>query len=150
MGGSADLRIAPSGVRVFTVEEADRLLAGIEAIIREMDPLIPRLRDLRELIEDLEQYHGEDLADADEADRERHRGMWEEAQAITESFNRDVARINALGCLVKDVTTGLVDFHGIVDGELVFLCWRRGEPRIAYYHPLTTGFSGRKPLPPSS
>ena len=55
--------------------------------------------------------------------------------------------LHSLGCLVKDVPMGLVDFHGIVDGEIVFLCWKRGEARIDSYHPLNGGFAARKPLP---
>ena len=149
MGGSADLRVAPAGVRVFTVEEAGRLLDPIEAILRDMDSRTLRLREVRELLEDLEQYYGDDLASAPLEERERHQAIWTEAHAVAESLNRDVARINAFGCAVKDVTTGLIDFYGFVDGELVFLCWRRGEPGVGHYHPLDTGFAGRKPLPSS-
>ena len=147
MAGSADLRVAAAGVRVFTVEEASRVLDPIEAIFREMDPRLLRLRELRELLEDVEQYYGDSLARAPLEERERHQAIWSEAQATTESVNRDVAQINAFGCSVKDSTMGLVDFYGLVDGELVFLCWRRGEPRVGHFHPLHTGFAGRKPLP---
>lgn len=113
-----------------------------------MDRPVARLREVRELIEDVEQYYGEDLASAPAAEHDRHRALWLEAQEITDALDAEVARINERGCLVKDLATGLVDFHGIVNGELVFLCWKRGEARVAYYHPLTTGFAGRKPLPP--
>jgi hypothetical protein len=33
-----------------------------------------------------------------------------------------------------------------VDGELVLLCWRRGETRIEYWHTVEAGFRGRQPL----
>ncbi|HEY5539688.1 MAG TPA: DUF2203 domain-containing protein [Thermoplasmata archaeon] len=147
MGSSADLRVAPADVRVFSIDEANAVLGPVEGILQEMDPGVARLRELRELIEDLEQYFGEDLANAPLVDRERHGTMWREAENISESLDGDIARIHSFGCLVKDVGSGLVDFHGIVDGEIVFLCWKRGEPRIGSYHPLNTGFAGRKPLP---
>jgi len=28
----------------------------------------------------------------------------------------------------------------------VFLCWRLGEDRVAWYHEATAGFGSRKPL----
>ena len=139
--------MAPADVKVFSVTEANALVGPIEEILRGMDRRVVRAQELRELIEDLEQYYGADLAHAPAVDRERHEALWRESQGLTESLNDDIARIHALGCLVKDVATGLVDFHGVVDGALVFLCWKRGEPRVGHYHPLNTGFAGRKPLP---
>ena len=36
--------------------------------------------------------------------------------------------------------------HLRIDGDLVLLCWRRGESRIEYWHTLEAGFRGRQPL----
>ncbi|HET6266223.1 MAG TPA: DUF2203 family protein [Acidobacteriota bacterium] len=41
---------------------------------------------------------------------------------------------------------GLVDFPAMLDGEEILLCWKYGEKTIRYYHGLTEGFAGRKPL----
>jgi len=58
-----------------------------------------------------------------------------------------VARLHREGILVKGLDEGLVDFpHLRPTGEEVYLCWKVGEPRIAYWHPLDTGFAGRRPL----
>jgi hypothetical protein len=57
-----------------------------------------------------------------------------------------VERVNALGCLVKDVEMGLVDFYALVDGEPAFLCWQFGEPAISHWHPLDEGYSAREPI----
>ena len=57
-----------------------------------------------------------------------------------------VERMNGLGCLVKDLEAGLVDFYSLQDDEPVFLCWQFGEPAVAHWHALDEGFSGRKPL----
>ena len=59
---------------------------------------------------------------------------------------RIVTAINACGCLVKDLDLGLVDFHGVVDGEAVFLCWQYGEDAVRWYHPVDGGFAARRPL----
>lgn len=47
---------------------------------------------------------------------------------------------------VRDPEQGLIDFPGERDGELVYLCWRLGEDRVAFWHPRDTGFAGRQPL----
>ena len=47
---------------------------------------------------------------------------------------------------LREVSTGLVDFPTLMDGEEAYLCWRLGEPEVAYWHPLDSGFAGRRPL----
>ena len=54
--------------------------------------------------------------------------------------------LNELGVQVKDMDTGLLDFPAVVDGEQALLCWRVGEPRIAFWHTPEAGFAGRRPL----
>jgi hypothetical protein len=54
--------------------------------------------------------------------------------------------VQNMGVVVKDARIGLCDFYGRVDGQLVWLCWRYGEPSIEFYHDLNAGFAGRKPL----
>lgn len=57
-----------------------------------------------------------------------------------------VAEIEALGVVVRDPASGLVDFPAERDGEPVFLCWRIEEERVAHWHPRDAGFAGRRPL----
>ena len=55
--------------------------------------------------------------------------------------------IEKIGCILRDVDAGLVDFPARVrGGRTVFLCWRLGEPEIAFWHGTGEGFAGRKPL----
>lgn len=55
--------------------------------------------------------------------------------------------VEATGCILRDVDAGLVDFPFRTSrGATVFLCWRRGEPAIAFWHGAEEGFAGRKPL----
>lgn len=62
------------------------------------------------------------------------------------SIERLVKKIQSYGCVVKDMNTGLLDFLAEIDGREVYLCWRYGEPRVAYYHELHTGYNGRQPV----
>src|SRR5581483_8127719 len=53
---------------------------------------------------------------------------------------RLLERINAMGVQVKDVAAGLIDFPHLRQGEEVLLCYRLGEPELAYWHDLHSGF----------
>ena len=50
------------------------------------------------------------------------------------------------GIIVRDVTSGLVDFPSQRDGREIFLCWIGGENRIEFWHETNQGFQNRKPL----
>lgn len=51
-----------------------------------------------------------------------------------------------LGVVLKDLSTGLVDFPSIRDGREVLLCWKYDESSVAYWHDLQSGFAGRQRL----
>jgi hypothetical protein len=59
---------------------------------------------------------------------------------------RIINRIEAYGCIVKDIDLGLVDFPSMRDGRAIYLCWKAGETRITHWHGMEEGFAERKPL----
>jgi hypothetical protein len=54
--------------------------------------------------------------------------------------------LNALGVVLRDIETGLVDVPTIRDGEPAWLCWRLADPELAYWHTTREGFASRRPL----
>ena len=62
-------------------------------------------------------------------------------------MNRLIARIQANGCEVKHIEMGLIDFPARIGERDVYLCWKRGETRVAYYHGVNEGYAGRRPIP---
>lgn len=123
-------------VKYFTVDEANRLLA-------EISPLMGRLLETRARVAQQRQRMGELLDDP----------RIDVGNAATSAMVQDfaqieklLAQIRAYGCEVKDLNAGLIDFLSLRNGREVYLCWRYGEPRIAYYHELTGGYNGRRPL----
>ena len=54
--------------------------------------------------------------------------------------------LRELGVLVKDARQGLLDFPARRAGRRVLLCWRVGEPSLAYWHESESGFAGRRPV----
>ena len=51
-----------------------------------------------------------------------------------------------MGCYVKDVGQGVVDFYSKFGEKDILLCWQYDEPRVLYYHDEATGASGRIPV----
>lgn len=120
----------------FTVDEANALLPQIEPLMAEL--LERRARVVRE----------RDQVTAVVSDGRSDVGS-AAASALVREFIRIEAlidEIRAFGCQLKDINVGLLDFLAEIDGREVYLCWRYGESRIAYYHELHTGFAGRKAI----
>ena len=57
-----------------------------------------------------------------------------------------LAEIDSIGVQVKDIDIGLLDFPCEVEGRIVLLCWKMGEPSITHWHGTEEGFAGRKPI----
>ena len=59
---------------------------------------------------------------------------------------RVLEEVQALGVVVKDLDTGLVDFPSVRDGRDVLLCWQLGEDDVAFWHGYDDGYAGRRPI----
>lgn len=79
---------------------------------------------------------------------ERAARMRTERERWAVSVKQAIENIEATGCVVKDLDTGLLDFPSRIDGEDVYLCWKLGEDRIRFWHRQDEGFAGRKPIDP--
>ena len=51
-----------------------------------------------------------------------------------------------IGCTLKDMSIGLVDFPALRDGREILLCWKYDEPEVMFWHDLQSGYQGRKRL----
>lgn len=72
---------------------------------------------------------------------------WRRDLSVADALIRQaMAALEAMGAQVKDLELGLVDFPTLYRGREVLLCWRVGEPDIAWWHGLEEGFGGRKPI----
>ena len=119
--------------QVFDLERADAALP----MLRE---LLPRVRDARrDLIDASERIDAAVAADGGGVAG----SDWFSAQ---ERLRADLTALAEAGILLRDPETGLVDFPAEREGRRVFLCWRLGEDRVAWFHEERGGFSNRKPL----
>ena len=121
--------------RHFTVAEANELLPGLVASL-------DTLRAARDRLTDAEAH--EALSDASPGN-----GGGTPGRSVGEAFlevRRGIAELNTLGVVIRDLDRGLVDFPAIMEGREVYLCWQLGEPEVAYWHQVDSGFAGRMPL----
>lgn len=126
--------------RLFSAEEADELIPRLEIVMGELQLKAGFIRQqLSELCSAEPELAALDLAQA----IERHPELRQTAARMAEL----AGHIEEMGCLLKDIDQGLVDFPCEIDGEVALLCWQFGEPLVVAWHRLEDGFAGRRPLP---
>ena len=123
--------------RYFTVAEANALLPVLRPHVRQLIRAWEHLSaGQAQVVAILERKPRVDLGGPPLSDM---------AAEIIRAQNAMVA-IQALGVDLKDPATGLLDFPTLRNGVEVYLCWRYGEPRVEFWHPIETGFAGRQPI----
>jgi len=132
------------GPRFFTVEEANDLVGTLQmefgrlAQVRsEIAPLVEAMGSAEAAVAVLQEGGPPPRGRAREAERLR---------LLAGEITAAVERVNGLGCLVKDLERGLVDFYSLREGEPVLLCWQFGEPAVTHWHGVDEGFAGRRPI----
>jgi len=121
--------------RLFTREEANLLLPRLR-------PLLERAREVSAVLGDRERQERLRPVTVGNGGGEAAREMMAEGDELS----RLVAEMRDLGVVVRDPSTGLVDFPAERDGEPVFLCWRMDEDEVAHWHDRDSGFAGRQPI----
>ena len=131
---------------LFTVEEANRLLE--QAL-----PLVQWLQRLHASILQTTQQLDDDAQKLSVGNGYPIQQLHQHVEELTathtkllEEFQTAVQQLEALGCVLKDVSMGLIDFYSLREGEVVCLCWRIGEERIGFWHRPEDGFAGRQPV----
>ena len=128
--------------KIFTTDEANRMLPLVSRIA---DDIVATYATVTAALAALDNAKKRAEADEDCVLEVRH--CDEVVGNLLDAFQALVEEIEALGGTVKDYERGLIDFYGEVDGEIVYLCWQRGEPAIAFWHELDEGFAKRRALP---
>ena len=129
--------------RAFTVVEANSMLPLVRAITQDLVELSRDVIDRHERIEHLkagreilpgDPYHDELAQIEDELAKERKR------------LHEYVEELRQLGVEPKSGVEGIIDFPAVLDGELVYLCWKLGEAEVMFWHGMDAGFADRQPL----
>ena len=130
--------------KLFTVEQANAVLPLVRAITTDLVNLSREVIDRRQRLALLTSGR----------QQQTHRDLYaEELEQIEEELEKDGERLQVfvdelrqLGVEPKSGADGLIDFPSLMDGRVVYLCWKYGEQEVLHWHELESGFSGRQPL----
>src|ERR1041384_541863 len=131
---------AAQHTRLFTVDEANALLPDLAFFLERILTHLNSLKEKSEVV-----IREERLSPSSP---ELMKSLQQNAAiaSLIQEVKCMVEEINAYGCICKGIEEGLVDFPCLLGGELVYLCGRRGEDSVGYWHRIEDGFAGRKPL----
>lgn len=130
--------------RYFNLLEAEALLPKVQRLLQE-------LRDYKAVYDQSDAELSRigqrvALAGGMVPPRERIIELRTQKDASARGLKHTLEQFEQLGCLLKDLDTGLIDFPTLFRGREVYLCWQSGESGITFWHHVEDGFRGRKPI----
>ncbi|HEX5438913.1 MAG TPA: DUF2203 domain-containing protein [Gemmatimonadaceae bacterium] len=129
-------------MKTYTVEEANRTLPLVSSIVRD---IVRQFVPWRERVQEYEIIKASESLDHRDP---RAEVLEREVESLAHEIDGYLRELAELGIECKDPGLGLVDFPGVIGGRRVYLCWRLGEPAVAYWHDVDAGYAGRQPLAP--
>ena len=104
---------------------------------------------VRRIVGDIVKTHGLILRLQAEMDRASGKEQATAQGRLDQSVGRledFVDELTEVGCELKDYQVGLIDFVGRHESRDVYLCWKLGEEKVAYWHEMNAGYAGRQPV----
>jgi hypothetical protein len=130
--------------RYFTVSEAEGLLPRVEQHLRDAISLKSDYQRADEQLNDALRRIA--MLGGSVVDREQILSIRAVRDTSAARLKELFEAIQEIGCEVKDLDIGLIDFLTLYNGEEVYLCWKLGEQGISHWHGLQEGFAGRKAI----
>ncbi|MGQ0767540.1 MAG: DUF2203 domain-containing protein [Gemmatimonadota bacterium] len=124
----------------FSVDDANRMLPLVSRIVRD---IMDHYRDWHRTVEAFELANGRTRTDDSLESAGTLQGR---AQALAREIQGFLGELTSLGVEFKGFEQGLVDFPGAADGRSINLCWRYGEPAVAFWHEIDAGYDSRQPI----
>jgi hypothetical protein len=131
--------------RLFTLDEANAVVPRVRELLLSIQEGASRLSALQQRLESFRERKRTG-AHVVEGEGRIVSSVMGEANRVADDLRGLFADLHGIGCEVKDVQMGLVDFRALRDDRTVYLCWKLGEDDIRFWHELDTGFAGRQPL----
>ena len=117
--------------------------------VDDANALVPKLKPVLERIRKTQERLAQDKTVAVMREKAAQNGgglPGRHLSELTKTLDRDLRQLQAWGIVLRDPSIGLIDFFHQREGETVFLCWKLGEARVEWWHPLETGIAGRQRL----
>jgi hypothetical protein len=132
--------------KLFTVAQANASLPLVGAIARDIATLANDLRERHDRLDRAKMPESKGMMSA--AHSEELKQAEDDFERQQERLVEYVEELKRLGVELKDYYTGLVDFPCWLENRVVYLCWRLGEPEVAFWHETSAGFGGRQSITP--
>ena len=128
--------------RLFSLEEANALLP-------QLDSLLNRLLTKKEALDRLhDEFFMQELLHEATASTENVRlesGAREVDGSISD-LEEELGQFRSLGCILRNLDAGWVEFPAERQGNMIYYCWKKGEPAIQYYRKIQSAFAERLPF----
>src|ERR1700723_3660159 len=119
-------------MKTFTLEEAQSLLPVLESLLKRAVEGKQAAEEVESGLSELARriyLSGGMTVDVVSVAKQRA-----EMEGHLLRVRESIAEIDSIGVQVKDINGGLLDFPCHLDGQVVLLCWRMGEPAIEHWH----------------
>src|SRR5690348_13106143 len=123
----------------FTLAEAQSLIPSVDRLLRKAVELKTEYAGAEHRVESYQKrilMMGGMVVDRGQALESRQR-----RDQTAAALRAVLEEVQQLGCVVKDLDIGLVDFPTQFQGREVYLCWKLGEPAIEFWHGIDEGFA---------
>ncbi len=110
------------GPKIFTVRDANLILPELEIIFKDLDQVRSRLRKLKGKMDVLEMLWGDEVHLEENPDYREYLHYAQELQGAKVGFESIHTRFADQEVVLKNLDSGLIDFYGVIDRRLVFLC----------------------------
>ncbi len=117
----------------FTPSEVNSIIPDVQRMLQDLGSKKNQIASERKVLEELALKDGGEAAELSQS----------KIQRLMEDIERLVSLLEEMGCIVRHIDEGIVDFPALRYGKQVYLCWRLGEPEVAYWHDMEKGFAGR-------
>lgn len=134
-----------AGQRLFTVEEANTMLPLVRAIVADLVGLAHDVIDRWDRLSCL--LAGRESMDPDDPYAEELVQVGKELEEDCRRLRGYADELLELGVEPKSAVEGLVDFPAIIEGRVVYLCWKLGEPEILFWHEADAEYEDRRRVP---
>ena len=130
--------------RRFNLAEAQSLIPQVDQLLRVAIAQKAEFQEADQAVQAISQrvtLMGGMMIDRDQAVDTRRR-----RDSMATKLRASIEEVEGFGCVIKDLDIGLIDFPTLLRGVEVYLCWKLGESKIAFWHGIDEGFRGRKAI----
>ncbi len=125
--------------RYFSINEAREELPIIQEILETLQEHVQKIKMLSSVHIDLNDVEADEYTTLNTQ-------FAKDYHHVSYQLYTEVEKLLTIGCVLKDIEEGLIDFYAEHEGRDIFLCYKLGEDTITHWHELDTGYSARRPV----